>query len=304
MTDHRVEVAEKRPEAHVVGEISGEPIVESRAPSVASVGETPVLELRGVTKIFHGANGRRTTAIDDVSLVVEDVVDQGEVVALLGPSGCGKSTILNCVAGLRPHFPPTAGEVLVRGRAVDGPGADRGMVFQSYTSFPHLTVLDNVSFGLSLRGMEKDERRAKAKEWLAKVGLEAHGSKYPHQLSGGQQQRVAIARTLICRPKVLLMDEPFGALDPATRRDMQELLLGIYRDPTIEVTVVVVTHSVAEAVYLSTKIVLMKANPGTIARFWDLPPPRASFEETREQPSFQDLVRTIEQGLQGADPDA
>jgi NitT/TauT family transport system ATP-binding protein len=304
MSQPRVEAALGRPGAHVVGEIDGEPVVESRPPKEPERGRVPVLELRGVTKIFLGRGGRSNCAIRSVSLVVEDIEKQGEVLAILGPSGCGKSTILNLVAGLRPHHPPTQGQVLVGGAEVGGPGADRGMVFQAYTSFPHLTVLENVGFGLRLRGVPRDEREERAREWVARVGLSGHEDKYPHQVSGGQQQRIAIARTLICRPKVLLMDEPFGALDPATRREMQECLLGIYRDPSVEVTIVLVTHSVAEAAYLATKIVLMKANPGEIVKYWDLPPPSRPYEEVRIEEPFQRLVREIEAHLQAKDVDA
>jgi len=304
MSEPRLDVAMQRPGAHVVGEIDGNPVVESAAPTENHAPRTPALELRHVTKIFTLPNGKQTTAVRDVSLVVEDVAERGEVVSVLGPSGCGKSTILNCVAGLSPHHPPTSGDVLVRGEHVGGPSASRGMVFQAYTSFPHLTVLDNVAFGLRVRGMERDERHAKALDWIGRVGLKGHEHKYPHQLSGGQQQRVAIARTLACRPQMILMDEPFGALDPATRREMQELLLSIYRDPAIEVTILLVTHSVVEAVYLSTKIVLMKPNPGEIVKLWDLAPPSHSFEETRTQPTFVKLVAEIESRLRGRDVDS
>ncbi len=169
-----------------------------------------VLELKGVSKSFVNPDGRIFQAIKDVNLTVRDEPGVGEFRVFLGPSGCGKSTILNIVAGL---FEPSAGQALVRGKPVTGPGPDRGMVFQSYSSYPWLTVLDNVAFGLMLRGVARRERETTARTWIKKVGLEGSEKKYPRQLSGGMRQRVAIARTLAARPQIILMDEPFGALD-------------------------------------------------------------------------------------------
>ena len=157
--------------------------------------------------------------------------------AVLGPSGCGKSTILRLIAGLAPQFPQTGGEVLVHGQPVTGPGPDRGMVFQDYTSFDNRTVVDNVAFGLECQGVPVKQRREEALEWIAKVGLSPRddAKKYPHQLSGGMRQRVAIARSLILKPGIILMDEPFGALDPVTRHNMQDLLVELWRE--VEATV-------------------------------------------------------------------
>jgi ABC-type nitrate/sulfonate/bicarbonate transport system ATPase subunit len=183
---------------------------------------------------------------------------------MIGPSGCGKSTILNLIAGF---LKPTEGEILVGGKPVPGPGRDRGMIFQQYSSFPHLTVLQNVLFGLEINkreiGLDHAARLSRAKLLVEQVGLEGHEHKYPHQLSGGQQQRVAIARTLATEPRILLMDEPFSALDEPTRLEMQELLVGLwYR---IQPTIFCVTHSVTEAVYLAERLWILTQAPGQIA---------------------------------------
>ena len=175
-----------------------------------------VVEFRGVTKTYNVGEPNAFTAIRDVTFAVEDLQGKGEFVCVLGPSGCGKSTILRLIAGLAPQHPPTAGDVLVLGTPVTGPGADRGMVFQDYTSFDHRTVLDNITFGLECQGVPRRVRAALGREWIQRVGLDVQddAEKYPHELSGGMRQRVAIAGTLILQPKIILMDEPFGALDP------------------------------------------------------------------------------------------
>ena len=179
-----------------------------------------IVEFRKVTKRFGDL-----TVIRDVTFAVRDLPGTGEFVTILGPSGCGKSTVLRLIAGLSPHHPATEGDVHVADAPVMGPGADRGMVFQDYTAFDNRTVEDNVAFGLECRGIGARERREQARAWIEKVGLDVKrdSQKYPGQLSGGMRQRVAIARTLILRPRIILMDEPFGALDPATRLHMQEL---------------------------------------------------------------------------------
>ena len=180
----------------------------------------PIVQFKNVSKQF--SRGRESfLALQDVTFVVENIPDCGEFVCVLGPSGCGKSTLLRLIAGLEPHFPPSTGEVLVGGRAVTGPGADRAMVFQDYTSYPNRTVLGNVEFGLEIQRLPRKERREIAMSWIAKVGLTGHEKKYPYELSGGMKQRVAIARTLAVRPSIVLMDEPFGALDPETSYSMQ-----------------------------------------------------------------------------------
>jgi NitT/TauT family transport system ATP-binding protein len=246
----------------------------------------PVVEFRNVSKTY--ANG--FTAIRDVNFCVEDLPGKGEFVCVLGPSGCGKSTILRLIAGLTPQHPATTGEVLVAGRPVEGPGADRGMVFQDYTSFDHRTVLDNIAFGLECRGVPRDEREERAREWIRKVGLsvERDQYKYPHQLSGGMRQRVAIARSLILSPRIILMDEPFGALDPATRLNMQDLLVNLWKEASA--TVFFITHSVEEAVYLGDRIYIMSPCPGTILEERKLPAEHVPAREAQRRPEFMQMV--------------
>ena len=253
----------------------------------------PIVEFRGVAKTYAAGTSREFTAIRDVTFVVEDLLNVGEFVAVLGPSGCGKSTVLRLIAGLAPHFPATTGEVLLNGQPVSGPGPDRGMVFQDYTCFDNRTVLDNVAFGLECLGIPWRERRAAAIEWIARVGLNPakDAYKYPHQLSGGMRQRVAIARTLILKPRVILMDEPFGALDPVTRQNMQDLLVSLWRE--VEATVFFVTHDVGEAVYLGDRAYIFSNSPGTILhQFRVMPPDRPARLMMREKP-FQDTVFRI-----------
>ncbi len=238
----------------------------------------PVVEFRSVEKTFNAGTPLAFTALEDVSFRVDDKPGIGEFIALIGPSGCGKSTILNLIQGFTDVYPPTAGEVLVRGEPVTGPGRDRGMVFQRYSSFPHRTVLQNVTFGLEINrrslGLDREAREAIAHGWLAKVGLAGHENKYPHQLSGGQQQRVALARTLALKPQIILMDEPFSALDEPTRCGMHKLITDLWNE--VEATVFIVTHSIAEAVYLGDRVWLMGAGPGRIAATFEdsLPPVR------------------------------
>ncbi len=264
----------------------------------------PAVELHGVTKIFHQGTPREVIAIQDVSFTIPDREDHGEFCSFLGPSGCGKSTVLRMVAGLEPQFPPTRGMVRVLGRDVIGPGADRGMVFQDYTSFDNRTVLDNVVFGLECRGMPRREREAEGLDWIARVGLDPRrdAQKYPHELSGGMRQRVAIARTLILRPRVILMDEPFGALDPATRLDMQDLLVKLWREA--EATVLFVTHSVEEAVYLGDRVYLMATTPGRIAEEVTLPSPSVPAREAQAQPWFNDEVARLHAKIERIEAEA
>jgi len=227
----------------------------------------PVIEFKGVTKTFNPGAPTQFTALKDINFAIEDVPNYGEFIAIVGPSGCGKSTILNLIHGFSDVYPPTTGEVLVRGRRVVGPGRDRGMIFQKYSSFPHRTVLENVTFGLELNEDElklgRSDRVARARDWIKKVGLGGHENKYPHQLSGGQQQRVAIARSLVLKPQIILMDEPFSALDEPTRLEMQRLIMDLWHE--VEATVLIVTHSIAEAVYLGDRVWVMAAGPGRIA---------------------------------------
>jgi NitT/TauT family transport system ATP-binding protein len=225
-----------------------------------------------------------------VKFVVQDLVDKGEFICVLGPSGCGKSTILRLIAGLGPQYPATVGDVLVMGRPVTGPGADRGMVFQDYTSFDHRTVLDNVAFGLECQGVARRERYEHARRWIARVGLDVanDGEKYPHELSGGMRQRVAIARTLILHPRIILMDEPFGALDPMTRMTMQDLLLELWR--STQATVFFVTHSIEEAVFLGDRIYVLSNSPGTILHELTIEPSDRPSKEMQREEKFQQTV--------------
>ena len=252
-----------------------------------------IVTFANVSKTYHAGTDQAFTAIKDINFNVEDAPGVGEFIGILGPSGCGKSTILRLIAGLSPQFPPTTGEILVNNEPVTGPGPDRGMVFQDYTSFANRTVLDNVAFGLECQGVDKDERYERAREWIGKVGLNPSldQHKYPHQLSGGMRQRVAIARSLILHPRIILMDEPFGALDPVTRRHMQDLLVGLWRE--LEATVFFVTHDVSEAVYLGDRIYILSNSPGTIMhKFKVMPPDRPAKVMMRER-AFQDSVFEI-----------
>jgi len=246
----------------------------------------PVVVFDKVTKTYDDG----FTAIKDVTFTVEDEPTKMEFVTILGPSGCGKSTILRLIAGLSPQHPATSGTVLVSGRPVDGPGADRGMVFQDYTSFDNRTVVDNIAFGLECRGVPGKERRDQAREWISKVGLsvDRDANKYPHQLSGGMRQRVAIARSLILQPRIVLMDEPFGALDPRTRLNMQDLLVGLAREA--QATVFFVTHSIEEAVYLGDRTYIVSSAPGTIIKQMKVPPPDFPAREMQRSSEFMDIV--------------
>jgi NitT/TauT family transport system ATP-binding protein len=270
------------------------PAAAAGAPAVAEEAARPAaVEFRGVTKVYGRGTPREYVAISDVSFTIPDLVGHGEISSFLGPSGCGKSTVLRLVAGLEPQHPPTSGTVTVLGRPVVGPGADRGMVFQDYTSFDNRTVLDNVAFGLECRGVPRREREAEGREWISKVGLDPlrDAGKFPHELSGGMRQRVAIARTLVLRPRVILMDEPFGALDPATRLDMQDLLVKLWRE--VEATVLFVTHSVEEAVYLGDRVFVMATTPGRIVDEARMPAASGPAREVQSEPWFHEQVNAL-----------
>jgi NitT/TauT family transport system ATP-binding protein len=216
--------------------------------------ESGAIALSGVD-IDFGEGKSAVRALRGIDLEVEP----GEFLAILGPSGCGKSTIIGAVAGFTPI---TAGELLVDSRRVTAPGSDRGVVFQQHTLFPWKTVLDNVEFGLKMRRIDRVSRRKTATEILARVGLGDFLQHYPHQLSGGMQQRVNLARVLVNRPRVMLMDEPFCSLDAQTRLQMQQMLLELWHE--FHMTVIFVTHDVDEAVFLSDRIVVMTRRPGSI----------------------------------------
>ena len=242
---------------------------------------TAFLSIRGVSRSFASTSGGAPT----IALQATDLsVAENDFITILGPSGCGKSTLLRIVAGLDV---PSSGEVLLAGQRIVGPGADRGMVFQSYTLFPWLTVRDNVCFGLNERSMPRAQQLDIAQGFLKKVGLVGFEHHYPKQLSGGMQQRTAIARALANGPRMLLMDEPFGALDHQTRELMQELLLGIWEAE--RKTVLFVTHDIDEAVFMGSRVVVMSARPGRIKldRAVSLPHPRSYAVKTT--PAFMAL---------------
>jgi ABC-type nitrate/sulfonate/bicarbonate transport system ATPase subunit len=236
----------------------------SYAPREATT--SPKLRVSRLSVTYVDRSGRETEAVRDVSFEVVNKPGVGEIVVFLGPSGCGKSTILKAVAGL---LTPTRGEIQVDGTPVTDVGRDRGMVFQAYTSFGWLTVRDNVEYGLRLQGVPKKERRERSDHYLAAVGLEEFADRYPKDLSGGMKQRVAIARTLINRPRLVLMDEPFGALDPQTRWGMQSLLLDVAR--TEDNTTLFVTHDVSEAVYLADAVYVLSSRPARILHRVEVP---------------------------------
>ncbi len=257
-------------------------------PAAAPAPRPNVVDFAHVTKRLGNL-----TIVRDVTFSVPDLHDKGEFIAILGPSGCGKSTVLRLIAGLRPHHPATEGTVLVAGKPVECPGSDRSMVFQDYTSFDNRTVEDNVAFGLECRGVAARERRELAREWIRKVGLDVKRDalKYPSELSGGMRQRVAIARTLILSPRIILMDEPFGALDPTTRLHMQALLVDLWREA--QATVFFVTHSIEEAVYLGDRVYIFSSAPGTILKEMAVPSPDRPPKEMQREPEFMQYVFEI-----------
>lgn len=247
----------------------------------------PKLEIRGLSKSFR-RNGKETKAIDGVDLTLAE----NEFVTLVGTSGCGKSTLLSIVAGLQDH---DEGVVLVDGEPIDGPGRDRGVVFQSYTLMPWLTAQQNVEFALDAAGFAKAERRRIAAEHIALVGLERFADAYPNQLSGGMRQRVAIARALSYRPKMLLMDEPFGALDALTRHHMQELLTRIWESHRL--TVLFITHDVEEAIYLADRVAIMTNQPGRIKEIIPIDLPRPRTPDMISSPAFLEPQRRVLAGI-------
>jgi NitT/TauT family transport system ATP-binding protein len=276
-----------------------EPTSEAKAatnPVSAPAAAPDVVVFKNVSKSFGPAHAAKV-AIQDVSFVVEDAPNIGELVTIVGPSGCGKSTLLRIIAGLKPHFPPTHGEVRVFAKPILEPGPDRGLVDQKYSLLPHLTVVENIAFGLKLRGLRRGERLERARAWVKKVGLEGSEDKFPSELSGGMQQRVSIAATLVLEPRILLMDEPFGALDPGIRLRMQELLIQLWNEQ--QATVFLVTHSVEEAVYLGDRVFLMAAKPGRLIEILKVPRPAEPPEESRRKPWFinfsQALLRRLEE---------
>lgn len=244
-----------------------------------------ILEAKKLTQVFkHGKEQR--TILNQLDLKIH----KREFVCVIGPSGCGKSTFSRVVAGLDPYH---SGEILIDGQAITGTSPERGMVFQGYTLFPWKTVKQNVMFGPLMKGISTTRAEEMAREWINIIGLEKYENQYPHQLSGGMKQRVAIARALVNEPKILLMDEPFGALDPHTRQKMQRHLMDLWQN--IDITIIFVTHDMDEAILLADRIVALKANPGEIKEIIevDLPHPRGT--ELMNTPEFQRLRNKVDQ---------
>jgi NitT/TauT family transport system ATP-binding protein len=249
----------------------------------------PAVELRGVTVSFAGADGGHT-AIRDVDLDVA----AGEFLCVVGPTGCGKSTLLNVVAGL---VAPSAGEVRIAGAPLTGLNRTAGYLFQADALMPWANARDNVAAGLVFRGIARDEARRRAEDWLARVGLADCGDRYPHQLSGGMKKRVALAQTLVCDPKILLMDEPFSALDVQTRSLMENELLSLWAAD--RKSVIFITHDLEEAIALGDRVIVMSAGPGSrplASHAIDLPRPR-DVTEARLAPRFVELQRELWQSL-------
>ena len=244
-----------------------------------------VLEIDRLGRQFPGVHGP-VTALHDISLKIH----RRELVCVIGPSGCGKSTLIRIIAGLDE---PSSGRMLVDGKETSGPSPERGMVFQGYTPFPWRTVKQNVLFGLEMAGRAASEAEADARQWLDLVGLRLCADHYPHQLSGGMKQRVAIARALAPNPRVLLMDEPFGALDAQTRAQMQSHLLEIWRN--VDVTILFITHDLDEAVLLADRIIVLKANPGEIQEVIEVPVPRPRSLEQLQSAEFQATRRHLDE---------
>src|SRR6516225_3079520 len=247
------------------------------------------ITVRNLSRTFYSPKGEKIEALKDVNFEVEDAFspsgrDIGEFRVLLGPSGCGKSTLLRLIAGLDR---PDSGEVLVNDQLVNGPGKDRGMVFQKYTSFPWLTVADNIAYGLKINSVPEQKRNEIVAQLIRDIGLSGFENAYPETLSGGMQQRVAIARTLALRPAVILMDEPFGALDAQTRSEMQQLLLKVW-DETAS-TILFVTHDVEEAIYLADRVFIMSAHPGTIVEDVQVPFDRPRSLDLKQRNEFHEL---------------
>lgn len=231
------------------------------------------IKIENVTKIFGGEDEEETVALNGVNLDIP----AGSFVSLIGPSGCGKTTLLRCIAGLET---PTSGEILVDGNLVTAPGSDRGFAFQQANLFPWLTVKDNISFGLKVRKIYK-QHKAEVDEFIKMVGLEGFENRYPHQISGGMNQRASLARALVGKPKILLLDEPLGALDAFTRMNMQDEIIRLWQKH--QMTMVMVTHDVDEAVYLSNYVVVMSPRPAKVEKIIKI---NLSYPRARSQDIF------------------
>lgn len=244
-----------------------------------------ILEAKDIVKDFAESDGSPRRVLDGISFGVQ----RREFLSIIGPSGCGKSTLIRIAAGLETV---TSGHFLLDGKKVSGTSAERGMVFQKYTLFPWLSVKQNVMFGLISSGYGSNDAEESALQWLQIVGLEKYAEYYPKQLSGGMQQRVAIARALAPQPRVLLMDEPFGALDAQTRSQMQKYLLEVWKN--IDITILFVTHDLDEAVFLSDRILTLQANPGKVKELVTVDVPRPRTEESLFVPEFKTLRSHVE----------
>ena len=244
-----------------------------------------LLKVEHLSKTFMTKN-RETLALDDINFVTH----RREFLCVVGPSGCGKSTLARIIAGLEDH---TSGKILLDGKPVRGPGRDRGMVFQGYTLFPWLTVKKNVMFGLEINGNGAVPSERDALQWLELVGLEKFADAYPHQLSGGMKQRVAIVRALANQPRVLLMDEPFGALDAQTRCRMQAHLLEIWKK--IDITIIFITHDLEEAIFLADRILVLSPHPGRVQELIEVPVPRPRSSEQFLSPEFLATKERLEE---------
>jgi NitT/TauT family transport system ATP-binding protein len=249
-----------------------------------------MIEIRDIGRKFNTRDGGTFEALKDLTFSVKDK----EFFSIIGPSGCGKTTLLKMAAGL---IRPTAGSILIDGEPVTGPGDDRAMVFQHFVLLPWADVLTNVGFGLDMRGMSRRESREAAKPFLDRVGLTRFADHYPHELSGGMQQRVGLARALAVGPDILLMDEPFGALDAQTRQLMQEDLMRLWDSE--QKTVIFVTHSMDEAAYLSDRVLVMDTHPGTVREILGVPLPRPRDESVRRSSVFSDLTSHMWHELRG-----
>ena len=253
-----------------------------QSPTARAERKSPAfIRVDGVRKTFAQRDGGAVPVLEKIDLTIAE----NEFVSLVGRSGCGKTTLLNMIAGLEDV---SSGKIAIAGKVVTGPGQGQGVVFQQHALFPWLTAVDNVAFGFRKSGFTRAERRVRAMELLRLVGLEAAATRYPREMSGGMQQRVSIARALALDPQILLMDEPFGALDELTRIELQQELLRIWE--ARRKTVVVVTHSISEALTLSDRIVLLAPNPGRIQRVFDVDLPRP---RQRTQPGFNALYQDI-----------
>lgn len=244
-----------------------------------------ILEVKDLVKTFDSQQGQ-VTALKDINFKTH----RREFVCVIGPSGCGKSTLIRILAGLES---PSSGQVLLDGEPKSDPGPDRGMVFQGYTLFPWLTIKKNVMFGLQMEGKSKSTAESEALQWIELVGLSKFADAYPHQLSGGMKQRVAIARALANQPRILLMDEPFGALDAQTRFKMQTNLIDIWKN--IDITVLFITHDLDEAIYLADRILVLKAHPGEVQEVIEVPVPRPRTPEQFLSPEFLATKKRLEE---------